>query len=122
MNPQLIKSFVTGMFSMLLSVAVAQQSITITRSGLGDVMLYRNLRPGYEYTVNTNYGNHPRIAAVAWTASSYKSYMRSLLSFQLSAIPSGSTIQSASLYFYSDPNITSSSDANGNRLRHRLGS
>jgi hypothetical protein len=77
-------------------------------------MIYRNLRPGYEYTVNTNYANHPRIAAVAWTASGYKSYMRSLLSFQLSAIPSGSTIQSATLYFYSDPNISGSSDANGN--------
>ena len=83
---------------MLLNVVVAQQSITISGSGLGDVMIYRNLRPGYEYTVNTNYAAHPRIAAVAWTASGYKSYMRSLLSFQLSAIPSGSTIQSATLY------------------------
>lgn len=99
---------------MLLNVVVAQQSITISGSGLGDVMIYRNLRPGYEYTVNTNYAAHPRIAAVAWTASGYKSYMRSLLSFQLSAIPSGSTIQSATLYFYSDPNISGSSDANGN--------
>lgn len=95
MNLKLFKILTTGIVSMLLSVAVAQQSITISGNDLVDVMIYRNLKPGYEYTVNTNYVNHPRIAAVAWTASRYKTYMRSLLSFNLSAIPSGSVIQSA---------------------------
>ena len=69
MNLKLFGILATGLFFMFLSVAVAQQNITISGSGLGDVMIYRNLRPGYEYTVNTNYAAHSRIAAVAWTAS-----------------------------------------------------
>ena len=114
MNLKLFKILVTGIVSLLLNVAVAQQSITITGNDLHDAAIHNNLRPGYEYTVNANYGSHPRIAAVAWTNSGYNSYLRSLLSFNLSAIPSGSVIQSATLYFYSDPTVTGSSDANGN--------
>ena len=114
MNLKVFRIIAMGIVSLLLNIAFAQQSITISGVDLGDAMIYRNLKPGYEYTVNTNYAHHSRIAAVAWTASGYKSYMRSLLSFNLSAIPSGSVIQSATLYFYSDPTITGSSDANGN--------
>ena len=114
MYPGILKILTTGLCSLLLNICFAQQTITITGNDLQDAMLYRNLRPGYEYTYNTNYGNHPRIAAVAWSASGYNSSMRSLLSFNLSAIPSGSVIQSATLYLYSDPTITGSSDAKGN--------
>jgi hypothetical protein len=114
MNLTLFKMFATGMVSMLLNLAVAQQNITISGNDVHEAMIYNNTRPGYEYTRDANYGSHPRIAAVAWTNSGYASYFRSLLSFDLSAIPSGSVIESATLYFYSDPTVTGSSDANGN--------
>ena len=92
MNLKVFKILATGMVSMLLNVAVAQQSITIAGNDIQDALIYRNTRPGYEYTLNTNYGNHPRTGAVAWTNSGYNSYLRSFLSFNLSAIPSGSVI------------------------------
>ena len=114
MSIKILRILTTGLCSLLLNICFAQQTITITGNDIQDAILYRNLKPGYEYTYNTNYGNHPRIAAVAWSASGYNSYFRSFLSFNLLAIPSGSVIQSATLHFYSDPSVTGSSDANGN--------
>jgi hypothetical protein len=92
MNLRLFKIFATAIVSMLLNMAVAQQNITISGNDIHDAMIYNNARPGYEYTLNSNYGSHPRIAAVAWTNSGYSSKFRSLLSFDVSAIPSGSVI------------------------------
>ena len=51
----------------------------------------------------TNYGTYPRLASTAWTHSGYQITYRSLMRFELGSIPPGSTVQSATLYLYSDP-------------------
>jgi len=95
---------------------IVQQTLTATTSGndISDATIINNTRPGHEASRSNNYGSHPRLAAVAWTNSGYASTFRSMLRFKLDAIPAGSVIHSATLYLFSDPAITSSSDANGN--------
>lgn len=122
MNVKLFKvlAFVLGLLPLNNGMAqkpaivLPSETITITGGDIHDAMIHSNLRPGFESSANTNYKNHPRIAAVAWTNSGYSSRFRSLLYFNLSGIPGGSTIQSATLYLYSDPAVTGASDANGN--------
>jgi hypothetical protein len=49
----------------------------------------------------TNYGSHPEITALAWTCGGSPCLLRSLLEFDLSTIPEGSTIKNAKLSLYS---------------------
>ena len=89
----------------------AQQSVTISGSDLTDAMLFRSVTNAQ--SANTNYNTYTRITATAWTSGS-ATYMRTLLRFNLSAIPQGSIVQSATLYLNSDPTKTSSSSAEAN--------
>jgi len=57
-------------------------------------------RPGYE---NTNYGVHPDFICNAWVNGGDDVFQRSLLEFDLSFIPSNSSIVSAELSLYSNP-------------------
>lgn len=76
------------------------QTTTITLSGadIKDATLYKDDRIGQEGKVNTNYGTFPRLSAAAWTNSGKTTFWRSLISFNLQAIPAGATIQSAKLF------------------------
>jgi TGF-beta propeptide len=61
---------------------------------------------------STNYNNYPRISSTAWTHTSSLATYRNLLKFDLSTIPVGTTVQSATLYLYSDPANTSGEFSN----------
>lgn len=89
----------------------AQTTVTITGSDLTDVMLSWN--SGNTTAANTNYNTYARITATAWTNGG-TTKQRTLLRFNLSAIPQGSIVQSATLYLNSDPTKTSSSSAEAN--------
>jgi len=52
--------------------------------------------------VNTNYANHPKTYIMSWTYSSVPGDHRSFIEFDLSSIPNGSAIISASLTLTSD--------------------
>jgi hypothetical protein len=86
---------------------LAQTTVTIS-SGINwtDALLYSK-------SGNTNYATYSHFAATAWTNGG-ADYKRTLVKFNLSSIPAGVTIQSAKLYLYSDPTVTSSSAWNGN--------
>ena len=91
-------------------VAVAQTNITIT--SVEDALLYNNTHYSQSQSRDANYGAHIRISALAWTYSGAPSYFRNMIRFELSAIPDGAVIESAVLYLYSDPTITSGSNSN----------
>jgi pimeloyl-ACP methyl ester carboxylesterase len=85
----------------------AQTTVTIS-SGTNwtDALLYSK-------SGNTNYATYSHFAATAWTNGG-ADFKRTLVRFNLSSLPAGVTIQSAKLYLYSDPTVTSSSAWNGN--------
>jgi gliding motility-associated-like protein len=53
-----------------------------------------------DFEPNTNYGNHPDFLATAWTNGGAPVVVRSLIAFNLSGIPSGTTILNATLNLY----------------------
>ncbi|MFA4853644.1 MAG: DNRLRE domain-containing protein [Bacteroidales bacterium] len=69
----------------------------------------------WDYAPTTNYGTHPDFAASAWTWSGTPTIGRSLIDFDLSAIPSNATIISAtlSLYYHYSTNTTGHSTLSG---------
>lgn len=88
--------------------AMAQTSVTITTgANWKDALLLTSLRPSEVAYATTNYNTYPRIAATTWTHAGAVIRYRSLLRFELSAIPAGSIVQSATLYLKSDPANTS---------------
>jgi Secretion system C-terminal sorting domain len=62
---------------------------------------------------NVNYGNHPEYTAIGWTCGGVQCIGRSLLEFDLSSIPLGATVQSASLDLYAN---TSPNNGNGSPM------
>lgn len=55
------------------------------------------------YQPSSNFGSHPEIDAMAWTNGGTPLTFRSLFRFDMSSIPSGSTIISATLNLYNSP-------------------
>lgn len=96
---------------MLTMPVYAQQTVTISGSDLTDAMLSSNA--SNPAAANVNYNTYSRITATAWTNGG-ATKQRTLLRFNLSAIPQGSIVQSATLYLNSDPTKTSSSSAEAN--------
>ena len=84
----------------IINMSFSQQSITISGEDFIDASIYNDTRPGYEYLADQNYENHSRLSAWAWTHSGKNTYWRTLMYFDLSSIPIGSTINSATLYIY----------------------
>lgn len=62
---------------------------------------------------NVNYGNHPEFSAMGWTCSGSNCVSRGLLEFDLSSIPVGAVVQSASLNLYAN---TSPISGNGSSM------
>src|SRR6185436_16325881 len=54
--------------------------------------------------VNINWGSHPDLFAVAWTAGGQPATGRGLFKFDLSPIPANATVLQATLYLYNNPN------------------
>jgi hypothetical protein len=54
----------------------------------------------YSFSPNNNYGTHPQVIASAWTNGGSIQYLRSLIKFDLSAIPSDAKIVDAKLSLY----------------------
>lgn len=93
---------------LVLSIQQIFGQVTITTGPeWKDALLLRSLLPSEASMQTTNYNNYPRIAATAWTHSGSQITYRSLMQFDLSSILPGSTVQSATLYLYSDPAYTS---------------
>jgi hypothetical protein len=114
MNAKLTLNILFFILNGLWFSSIAQQTITIDGENFYDAAIRHDARSTHTYVANTNYGTLNRITSTAWTASGYKTTGRTLMYFNLSAIPARSTIQSATLYFYSDPTITGSSLEIGN--------
>ncbi len=102
--------FFKGMASLCVLLTLshslfAQTTVTIgSGTDFTDVMLYKsNQNLSIE---NTNYYNQARNLASAWTSGGSPTFFRTLFRFNLSNIPSGAVIQSATLYLYSDPTST----------------
>jgi len=111
-----MKTFNLFLFLLLLGFsAKGQQTVTITTGPKWtDVLLYKNNRPGYESRENTNYSSYAKLTSSSWTSAGHANFRRTMLKFDLGEIPANATIESATLYFYSDPSVTSSSAWNGN--------
>src|ERR1041385_6955140 len=59
--------------------------------------------PIYTHYASTNLGSDPELNAEAWTYQGTPGVGRSLINFDLSSIPSGATINSATLTLYNNP-------------------
>jgi len=93
----------------------AQNTLTLDdASEIKDAMIGLNNHPNGSQTANNNYSTYPRISMHAWTYSGATMFKRSVMRFLFDEIPLGSHVVSATLYFYSDPTITSPSSAEGN--------
>ena len=88
------------LFNLVSLVAFTQVSDTIQADK--DAMI----REYGEEGDNINYGNYEYINIHSWSNQAVMVVHRSLINFELSAIPTGSTIVSAELHLFSDPNST----------------
>lgn len=86
------------------SLLWGQQQVTIG-SGVNwtDVTVRVSNLASESHFATSNYNSWPRVSATAWTHSGQLVLTRSLIRFNLSMIPPGSTIQSAMLKLNSDP-------------------
>ena len=111
-----MKLFYLNVLLLLCSfLGAAAQTTTLTFStgpDWTDALLLKSLKSTEAYMATTNYNTYPRIASTAWTHSGSQISYRTLLKFDLSSIPEGTTVQSATLYFYSDPANTSGEISN----------
>lgn len=82
------------------------QTLTLQPDGVNgkDALLLGCLPCGF---ATTNYGNHGDVTAAGWTNSSNDSPARSIIEFDLSAIPANAVVTSAFLSLYYNPNATS---------------
>ena len=71
----------------------AQQLTLSTGPEWKDALLLHSFKPAESYMATTNYNNYPRISAAQWTHSDYRITYRSLMRFELSAIPQGAVVQ-----------------------------
>ena len=98
---------------LLSSIQQIFGQVTITTGpDWKDALLLKSLKPSEASMQTTNYGTYPRLASTAWTHSGYQITYRSLMRFELGSIPPGGTVQSATLYLYSDPTYTSGEATN----------
>jgi hypothetical protein len=75
---------------LLASATINAQQLTLsTGPDWNDALLLHSRKPAESYMATTNYNNYPCISAAQWTHSGYKITYRSLMRFQLSAIPDG---------------------------------
>ncbi|MBN1185263.1 MAG: DNRLRE domain-containing protein [Bacteroidales bacterium] len=79
-----------------VKISSAQLDIAIDK----DAMLYNNTYPTSSSCANTNYGSYPQFKTWMWSQSGYSTYMKSVLDFDLSSVPDGAIITSATLYLY----------------------
>lgn len=56
-----------------------------------------------DWTPNQNFGVHPEFGSIAWTCNGDPCIGRALIQFDLSSIPVGSTVNSASLSLFANP-------------------
>jgi hypothetical protein len=93
-------SIILFLFSLLTSGTLhAQTTVTLKPiNGNGKDALIVTQVP------TANYGTHPDIEAITWTCSSVLCLGRSLMEFDLSFIPAGSVINSATLNLYANLN------------------
>jgi hypothetical protein len=100
---------------LFASRLVAGQTTTITVTtgpDWQDATLIKSLKSSESSMASTNYNTYPRLAATAWNHSNSLATYRTLLRFDLSNIPMGTTVQSAALYLNSDPANTSGEFSN----------
>jgi hypothetical protein len=74
-----------------------------------DAVMGDNIPLGY---YNQNFGDGPEFDAMAWTAGGGNSNLRSLLQFDLTEIPEGSSVQSAYLSLYWNPTSVNTGHSN----------
>ncbi len=97
-----MKIFICTLIGILTTALLSFGQTTVSFNPEKDAMIRSYNGTGD----NTNYGTYPLNNIHAWTNSGNDVVHRSLLSFDLSSIPSTALIQSADLTLYSDPNST----------------
>lgn len=92
----------SGMFLSLFSLSFAQTTLTLQPDGAAgkDAEVYSCAPCGY---TNQPHGSKPDLDAIAWTNGGNSSNIRSLIEFDLTAIPVNATITSAQLSLYYNP-------------------
>jgi len=95
-----IKLLKVGLLSLFYTVTFAQTTVTLQPEK--DAVIRELAGTGD----NTNYGNEAYVNMHAWTNGGNEVVHRSLINFDLSNIPNGSTILNSELYLYSDQNST----------------
>lgn len=89
-------------FALLTSSLKAQSTITLQPGPAGkDAEIFSCVPCGYS---TRNFGNIGDLCAVSWTNNGNSSKIRGLIQFDLSSIPTGSTINDARLSLYYNPN------------------
>jgi len=91
----------TALFAVLLAClsALAQKTLSLQPNGTAgkDAAIFSCIPCGYS---NKNFGSITENSAVAWTKNGTDYKVRSLIEFDLSSIPAGSTITTATLSLY----------------------
>lgn len=93
-----MKSITLTFLTFLVStICFGQTTITLSPDAITgkDALLVNRVTQS-----NVNYGTEPDFASWAWTQSSSNTVARSLIDFDLSSIPAGSTITNATLSLY----------------------
>ena len=100
----IIKKIIFLTYLIIGSSYVHSQQLTLsTGANWKDALLLHSLKPAESYMAITNYNNYLRISATQWTHSGYRITYRTLIRFELSAIPVGAVVQSATLPVRSVP-------------------
>ena len=104
------KKVVTFLISLIFCSTInAQTTIILQPNGSQGKDAYIESRLN-----NNNYGNHIDFPAIAWTNRGTPVDARGLIDFDLSSIPNGATINSASLSLYSYSSISNGAHSTRN--------
>ena len=88
------------MILTLLTCTISAQTTTVLNPDQ-DARISR--KPADLSVANTNYGNYQGLNAYAWSTNFEPVYYRGLIKFDLSNVPTGSTINNATLSLFHDP-------------------
>ncbi|MBK5286451.1 MAG: DNRLRE domain-containing protein, partial [Bacteroidia bacterium] len=103
-----ITNLILAVMLIVCSTVTAQVTITIKppQGGLDDATISDNF-------ASSNFGNHTEELLLTWSCSGSPCVGRSIMNFDLSAIPTNSIINSATLYLYADINNAGSNGIPG---------